>query len=57
MIYCFVRRDLPGPQRVVQVGHALVEAQKNFPYQGEHPYIIVMGLKTEKSLKNVLDFL
>lgn len=53
----FVRRDLSAPQRVVQVGHALIEAQKNFPYEGEHPYIIVMGLKSEISLKNVLDFL
>lgn len=53
----FVRRDLSGPQRVVQVGHALVESQKNFPHEGEHPYIIVLGVKSEKGLKNVLDFL
>ena len=57
VIYCFVRRDLSAPQRVVQVGHALIEAQKKFFYEGEHPYIVVFGLKTEKSLKNVLDFL
>ncbi len=57
MIYAFVRRDLPHPHRVVQVGHALIESQKKFLYQGEHPYLIVFGCKTEKSLKNALDSL
>ena len=57
VIYVFVRRDLSHPQRVVQVGHALVEAQKNFPYKGEHPYIIVLGVKSEKKLCEALDFL
>ena len=57
VIYVFVRRDLSSPQRVVQVGHCLIEVQKKFPYQGDHPYLIVMGMKSEKSLRNVLDFL
>jgi hypothetical protein len=52
-----VRRDLSHAQRVVQSGHALVESIKNFSYEGQHPYIIVFGCKTEKSLKNALDFL
>ena len=55
MIYAFVRRDLPHPHRVVQVGHAVIESIKNFSYQGEHPYLIVFGCKTEKSLVNALD--
>lgn len=57
VIYCFVRRDLSGPQRVVQAGHALIETQRNFPYEGEHPYLIMIGVKTEKKLLEALDFL
>ena len=57
VIYVFTRRDLSPVHRVVQVGHALIEAEKNFSYNGAHPYLIVFGCKTEKSLKNVLDFL
>ena len=40
---------------MVQVGHAVIESIKNFSYQGEHPYLIVFGCKTEKSLENALD--
>lgn len=54
-IYVFVRRDLSRPQQVVQAGHALIESQKGSPFQGEHPYVICLGCKTEKSLKNALD--
>ena len=57
VIYAFVRRDLSGPHMVVQVGHALLLAEKNFPYKGDHPYIIVLGVKTEKKLCEALDFL
>ena len=57
VMYVFVRRDLPHPNRVVQVGHVVIQSIKNFPHSGEHPYIIVFGVKTEKSLKNTLDFL
>ena len=39
---------------MVQVGHALIESEKNFPYEGEHPYVIVLGTNTEESLKNAL---
>ena len=46
---------MPHPHRVVQVGHAVIESIKNFSYQGEHPYLIVFGCKTEKSLANTLD--
>lgn len=46
---------MPHPHRVVQVGHAVIESIKNFSYQGEHPYLIVFGCKTEKSLENALD--
>jgi hypothetical protein len=42
---------------VVQVGHAVIEAQKQFPYKGEHPYLVVLGVKTEKKLREALDFL
>jgi hypothetical protein len=52
-----VRRDLSHPQQVVQAGHALIEAQKKFPYEGEHPYLVVLGVKTEKKLCEALDFL
>jgi hypothetical protein len=57
VIYVFVRRDLSGPQKVVQVGHVLIETQKKFSYEGEHPFIIVLGIKTEKNLIQALDFL
>lgn len=36
------------------MGHALIEAEKNFPYEGEHPYVIVLATNTEESLKNAL---
>jgi len=54
-MYVFTRRDLEPVHRVVQVGHAVIESTKFFPYQGEHPTIIVFGCKTEKSLENALD--
>ncbi len=54
-MYVFTRRDLEPVHRVVQVGHAVIESTKIFPYQGEHPYLIVFGCKTEKSLENALD--
>jgi hypothetical protein len=47
---------LPPIHRAVQLGHAVIESTKNFPYEGSHPYLIVFGCKTEKSLKNAIDF-
>lgn len=40
---------------MVQVGHAVISSVKNFSYEGDHPYLIVFGCKTEKSLENALD--
>jgi hypothetical protein len=35
----------------------VIESTKQYPYHGEHPYLIVFGCKTEKSLENALDTL
>ena len=53
----FVRRDLSAPQIAVQSCHAVVESTKNDPYQGEHPSVIICGIKTEAELKKVVDYL
>ena len=50
-----MRRDLTEPQRVVQSCHAVIESLKHSQYEGEHPYVIVFGLKTEKDLEKALD--
>lgn len=41
----------------MQAGHALVESAKNDPYQGEHPSVIICGVKTLHELEKVIDYL
>ncbi len=53
----FVRRNLSGPQIAVQSCHAVIESTKSNPYQGEHPSVIICGVKTEKDLEKVINYL
>jgi hypothetical protein len=51
-LYCFVRKDLPHPQQVVQASHACIEATKAFLNDNlEHPHLVVLGVKDENQLK------
>lgn len=54
-MYVFVRRDLSPSQQAVQASHAAIESTKNWPYVGDHPHLVVLGVKSEESLKNALD--
>ena len=54
-MYVFVRRDLTRPQQAVQVAHAAIESTKRWPYIGDHPHLVVLGVKSEQKLKNILD--
>lgn len=51
--YVFVRKDLSGPQITVQACHAVLEAEKTHPYEGEHPHLIVFGIDNEIKLTNI----
>ena len=55
-VYAFVRRDLSFPQQVVQVIHAILECSRNslIPSDGEHPYVVVLGVRNEEQLINAL---
>lgn len=55
VIYAFVREDLSGPQRTVQLGHCLWKLGKNSHNNEDVPFLIVFGIKSEKKLKNTLD--
>ena len=49
-IYVFVREDLSNSQRIVQAGHAMIESTKAWPYEGDIPSVIVLGVKDEAEL-------
>ena len=54
-MYVFVRRDLSPPQQAVQTAHAAIESTKKWPYNGDHPHLVVLGVKSETQLRNALD--
>ena len=52
-VYVFVRRDLPGPQQVVQSCHASIETAKSFP-KDCCPHLVVCSIKNELRLRQCL---
>lgn len=56
-MYVAIRRDLTGPQQVVQSCHAAIEACKSYHSSDEdHPSVIVIGVKTEMMLEKFRDW-
>lgn len=45
--YLFIRKDLSGPQRIVQTAHAAHEAGERF---GAHSHIALMGIADQREL-------
>jgi len=54
-MYVFVRQDLSGPQQAVQAAHAAIESTKRWPYIGDHPHMVLIGVKNEEKLKAAID--
>ena len=54
-MYVFVREDLSRAQQAVQTAHATIESTKRWPYIGDHPHLVVIGVKNEVKLKRALD--
>lgn len=52
-VYVVVRNDLSQAQKVVQSGHALIEATKNFNMNGSHPSVIVCVVRNENKLHSI----
>lgn len=51
-----MRRDLSFPQQVVQTAHAVIEVSRHglIPFDREHPYVVVFGVRNEEQLINAL---
>jgi len=47
--YCFVRSDLSASQQIVQLGHACLEAGKNFQH-APNTHIVIFRVKNEEKL-------
>ncbi len=56
-VYVLVREDLSPAQRAVQSCHAVIEATRNFNMNGEHPSVIICGIKNELTLKRQIEYL
>lgn len=58
-MYVFVREDLSAPQIAVQSCHACIEASHAFSLGSlpDHPSVIIIGVKNEKKLHQVRQFL
>ena len=56
-VYILVREDLSNAQRAVQSCHAVIEATRNFNMNGEHPSVIICGIKNEHTLKRQIEYL
>ena len=54
-IYVFVRTDLSKSQQAVQSAHAAIESTKKWPYLLDHPHLVILAVKDEKSLKKAID--
>lgn len=53
-----MRNDLSNAQKAVQVGHACIEVGRSFlPTDGEHPSLIIFGIKSEPKLLSISDHL
>lgn len=48
--YLFIRKDLSGPQRIVQAAHAAHEAGEHF---GSHSHMALMGASDERELMKI----
>ena len=48
-VYILLRKDLPNAQRVVQCSHAVFEVSQAHKL-AQHPSMVVLGLRDEKSL-------
>ena len=53
--YVLVRQDLSPSQQAVQACHACLEFGKHFPWQGDHPHLVYLGVPDEDSLKRWLE--
>lgn len=54
-VYVVVRQDLSVPQQAVQSSHAVLEMHRQFNgVLREHPSIIIVGVKNEQKLKEVI---
>lgn len=52
--YLFIRKDLSGPQRIVQTAHAAHEAGERF---GAHSHMALMGINDQKELLKTAEHL
>ena len=52
--YLLIRKDLTGPQQIVQSSHAAHKAGHRF---GDHSHLICFGINTENDLLKASDYL
>ena len=53
-VYVIVRTDLSNSQQAVQSCHAVIEMTRENKIVGEHPSVIICGVKSEDKLKNAI---
>lgn len=54
-MYVLVRQDLSPSQQAVQACHACLEVSKTFPWSGEHPHLVLVGVPNETVLTEWLN--
>lgn len=52
--YLFIRRDLSGPQQIVQAAHAALQAGNRF---GPHSHLVLIDITSEDDLYKAADHL